>query len=83
LAQLQVFSDVPVVPVTLVHQHVALGGPIWPDFAGQTWVRHCRAGEPVDQMPALPEGGQRLAELVRLVRISAGLSCFLNGELAD
>lgn len=61
LAQVQVFSDVPVVPVTLVHQHVALGGPIWPDFANQTWVRHCRAGEPMDQMPAPPEGAQRMA----------------------
>lgn len=60
MAQLQVFSDVPVVPVTSVHQHVALGGPIWPDFANQTWVRHCRAGEPVDQMPAPPVAVRRL-----------------------
>jgi hypothetical protein len=60
MAQMQVFSDVPVVPVTLVHQHVALGGPIWPDFASQTWVRHCRANQPLDQMAVPPVGAQRL-----------------------
>ena len=48
---LQVFRNVPVVPVTSVHQHVALGGPIWPDFAMQTAVRHCRGGLPVDAEP--------------------------------
>lgn len=51
---LQVFANVPVVPVTRVHQHVALGGPVWPDFAAQTVVRHCRAGQPVDEEPAVP-----------------------------
>ena len=48
---LHVFRNVPVVPVTAVHRHVALGGPIWPDFAVQTAVRHWRGGLPVDAEP--------------------------------
>ena len=52
---LHMFRNVPVVPVSSVHRHVALGGPIWPDFAVQTAVRHCRGGLPVDAEPmALP-----------------------------
>jgi hypothetical protein len=58
---LQVFYDVPVVPVTSVHQHVALGGPIWPDFAGQTSVRHCRGSLPKDQEPVRLAPAQTLA----------------------
>lgn len=52
---LTLFTDIPVVPVTRVHQHVALGGPIWPDFDRQTWVRHCRDRNPWDDKPDLPE----------------------------
>ena len=55
MTQLTLFKDVPVVPVTRVHQHVALGGPIWPGFASQTWVRHCRERRPSDDRPDLPE----------------------------
>ena len=51
---LTLFTNVPVVPVTRVHQHVAFGGPIWPGFAGQTWVRHCRVCKPWDEKPDLP-----------------------------
>ena len=51
---LTLFTNVPVVPVTRVHQHVARGGPIWPGFAGQTWVRHCRVRKPWDEKPDLP-----------------------------
>lgn len=51
---LTLFTDLPVVPVTRVHQHVATGGPIWPGFAVQTWVRHCRNGRPWDKKPDLP-----------------------------
>ncbi len=59
-ALLSQFRNVPVVPVTSVHQHVALGGPIWPDFAGQSAVRHCRGGLPVDAEPKAVAGGQML-----------------------
>jgi hypothetical protein len=60
MLRLEVFTDVPVVPVTAVHQHVALGGPLWPEFAAQTWVRHCRGGVPQDQVPVWPGAGERL-----------------------
>ena len=30
---LALFTEIPVVPVTRVHQHVATGGPIWPIYA--------------------------------------------------
>ncbi len=59
--KLTLFTDLPVVPVTRVHQHVALGGPIWPDFAGQTWVRHCRVRKPWDEKPNLPARLQPMA----------------------
>ena len=58
---LTLFTAIPVVPVTRVHQHVALGGPIWPGFARQTWVRHCRNGKPWDVKPDLPERLQPFA----------------------
>lgn len=51
LPAMQVFSDVTVVPVRAVAQHVALGGPIWPDFDRQTAARHCRDARPVDLCP--------------------------------
>jgi len=46
------FDNVPVVPVTAVKNHIALGGPIWPDFSRHTAPRHCRNGRPVDTRPA-------------------------------
>ena len=55
MTQLTLFTRVPVVPVTRVHQHVAFGGPIWPGFALQTWVRQCRESKPRDEKPDLPE----------------------------
>ncbi len=54
-ADLALFHQVPVVPVSRVHQHVAFGGPIWPDFANQKVVRHCRAKQAWDLEPAVPE----------------------------
>jgi hypothetical protein len=60
MARLEIFSDVPVVPVTLVHRHIAFGGPIWPDFDHQTWVRHCRNNKPMDRAPERPEEVERL-----------------------
>lgn len=53
VAPMQVLRDVPVMPVSRVHQHIATGGPIWPDFDRQTGLRHCRAGLPVDQAAQL------------------------------
>ena len=41
------FRDVPISPYTGFHQ----GGPIWPGFAAQTWVRHCHGGHPIDVEP--------------------------------
>lgn len=55
MSGLTLFTQIPVVPVTRVHQHVALGGPIWPTFTEQTWVRHCRDRKPWDNKPDLPE----------------------------
>lgn len=49
------FTNIAVVPVTRVHRHVAHGGPIWPRFQGQTWVRHCRDGVALDDKPELPD----------------------------
>ncbi len=60
LGPLQLFRDITLVPVASVHQHVALGGPIWPDFARRTWVRHCRGGVPQDAAPVWPAGGTRI-----------------------
>lgn len=51
LPAMQVFHGVSVVPARSVTQHVALGGPIWPDFDRQIAARHCRDGQPVDQCP--------------------------------
>lgn len=60
MAALQVFADVPVVPVTSVHQHVALGGPIWPDYPHRILIRHCRGNVPVDTEPDLPKEAEGL-----------------------
>jgi hypothetical protein len=52
MSALAAFDKVAVVPVTAVKSHIALGGPIWPDFYHQTAPRHCRNGRPVDRRPA-------------------------------
>ena len=52
LPPLQVFRDIAVVPVQSVAQHVARGGPIWPEFDTQVMPRHCRDRLPVDICPA-------------------------------
>ena len=57
---LQVYSEVPVVPVVSVHQHVGLGGPVWPEFAHRILIRHCRDNVPVDGEPALVAATERL-----------------------
>ncbi len=54
MAELQLFNDIPVMPVRQLQGHIAIGGPVWPDFAAQTEVRQCRgAGRPVDRCPPL------------------------------
>lgn len=62
LPPLKVFRDVPVVPVTSVTQHVALGGPVWPAFDQQIAARHCRDGQPVDACPTTPAKAEALTE---------------------
>jgi hypothetical protein len=64
LAPMQVFRDIPVVPVTKVKRLKGLGGPIWPDFQNQTAARHCRAGAASDFMPARPKALSPLVEPV-------------------
>jgi hypothetical protein len=49
------FADVLVVPVVSFARHVPHGGPIWPDFADQTLVRHRYNGTPVDCAPDTPK----------------------------
>lgn len=60
LADMQVFCDVPVVPVQAVSAHVAHGGPVWPAFDTQTAARHCRDRRPVDRCPTLPARARTL-----------------------
>ena len=62
LPPLQVFHEVPVVPVQSVAQHIAFGGPIWPDFDQQVAPRHCRDRLPVDRCPKGQEGAVALNE---------------------
>lgn len=50
------FHDVPVVPGIKPIQVATKGGPIWPDFAQEKTLRHCRDGRPVDLPPVWPEG---------------------------
>jgi len=54
LAPMQLFGDVPVVPVTKVQRLKGEGGPIWPDFDTQFEVRHCRGGLACDVRPERP-----------------------------
>lgn len=59
LPDMAVFEDVAVVPNTMSAKGIYDGGPIWPDFASQDVVRHCRDGIPVDVKPHVPEGDFR------------------------
>ncbi len=61
-APLAVFTEVPVVPVVSVGQHVPHGGPIWPEFEHRILIRHCRNNVPVDTCPALPPETVRVEE---------------------
>ena len=54
LAPMQLFRDIPVVPVTTVRRLKGRGGPIWPDFETQVAARHCRGGIPSDSQPKRP-----------------------------
>jgi hypothetical protein len=58
------FSDIIVMPGRPNAQFVTLvnGGPIWPDFEDQTWVRHMRRQAPVDVRPDDPAGPVAIAE---------------------
>jgi hypothetical protein len=60
LAPMQLFHDVPVVPVTKVKRLKGQGGPIWPDFYSQVAARHCRGGVASDVMPVRPARASRL-----------------------
>jgi hypothetical protein len=62
LAPMQVFRDIPVVPVTKVKRLKGQGGPIWPDFDSQVSARHCRGGVASDLMPRRPARLSPLAE---------------------
>jgi Glycosyltransferase 61 len=62
LPDMQVFFDIPVVPVKLVTRMKGHGGPIWPDFPSQVAVRHCRNGIPGDRQPRRPSRMRPLAE---------------------
>ncbi|MGL4321718.1 MAG: hypothetical protein ACRCS3_12730, partial [Paracoccaceae bacterium] len=53
---LTLFSDILVVPAVHMRMHIPHGGPLWPDFASQHGVRHCRDGRPVDSEPPAPTG---------------------------
>jgi hypothetical protein len=54
LAPMQLFRDVPVVPVRTIRRLKGRGGPIWPDFETQVAARHCRDGIPSDSLPPPP-----------------------------
>jgi hypothetical protein len=62
LAPMQVFRNIPVVPVTKVKRLKGQGGPIWPDFDTQVAARHCRGGVASDVLPARPKRLSPLAE---------------------
>jgi hypothetical protein len=50
------------VPTASVSRRIPCGGPLWPDFAAEAGVRHCRSGRPVDHPPPAPEGPCRRIE---------------------
>lgn len=55
LPPMQVFDDIPVVPVvSRTIRHKAVGGPIWPDFERQVAARFCRNGIASDWPPERP-----------------------------
>jgi hypothetical protein len=62
LRPMRVFTDICVVPVSKVHQHVAQGGPIWPNFTRAWLPRHCRSRLAVDLEPEKPATARELRE---------------------
>lgn len=62
LPPMQLFQQVPVVPVSAVKRSIGQGGPIWPDYDHQITPRHCRAGLPVDRRPAAPRRARPLRQ---------------------
>ncbi len=65
LPPMQVFADIPVVPVvTRTIRHKAVGGPIWPDFERQVAARFCRNGIASDWPPERPAQMRAIAEPV-------------------
>jgi hypothetical protein len=64
-------ARVPVVPGVKPIKTATKGGPIWPDFATETALRHCRNGVPVDLQPDAPEA---IAEVIP----AAIWGCFLD-----
>lgn len=56
LPAMQLFRDVPVVPVAKARRTVVTGGPIWPEFDAQVAARHCRGGVAQDTAPKRPKG---------------------------
>ena len=54
LAPMQLFRDIPVVPVVSVRRLKGRGGPIWPNFDAQVAARHCRGGIASDLEPIRP-----------------------------
>ncbi|MDP3261845.1 MAG: glycosyltransferase 61 family protein [Tabrizicola sp.] len=56
LPDMQLFRDVPVVPVAKARRTVVTGGPIWPKFETQVAARHCRGGVAQDTAPRPPTG---------------------------
>lgn len=61
LPPMQLFRDIPVVPVTTVRRLKGRGGPIWPDFERQVAARHCRGGIASDLEPRRPAALRPLA----------------------
>jgi hypothetical protein len=53
-----IFRDIVVMPGMPISNDINNidGGPHWPDFDRQTWVRHMRGGKPVDLPPPVPTG---------------------------
>lgn len=55
LAAMQIFHDIPVVPVTKVIRIKGNGGPAWPDFDRQVTARFCRDGVASDWKPEVAD----------------------------
>ena len=60
LAPMQLFHDIPVVPVTRVKRLKGMGGPIWPTFDTEVAARFCRNGIACDIEPRRPARMRRV-----------------------